>query len=70
MENDIMKAKINVTKEELDDHLDDIIDQVDIGKRYEINGDDYNITITSITQLMILMILKLLVLIFQYVRKF
>ena len=70
MENDIMKAKINVTKEELNDHLDDIIDQVDIGKRYEINGDDYNITITSITQLMILMILKLLVLIFQYVRKF
>ena len=48
VENDIMKAKINVTKEELDDHLDDIIDQVDIGKRYEINGDDYNITITSI----------------------
>ena len=48
VEKDIMKAKINVTKEELDDHLDDIIDQVDIGKRYEINGDDYNITITSI----------------------
>ena len=48
MENDIMKAKINVTKEELDSHLDDIIEQVDIGIRYEINGDDYNITIISI----------------------
>jgi tRNA/tmRNA/rRNA uracil-C5-methylase (TrmA/RlmC/RlmD family) len=43
-----MKAKINVTKEELENHLDDIIEQVDIGQRYEINGDDYNITITSI----------------------
>ena len=48
MENDVMKATINLNKEELDDHLDDIIDQVDIGKRYEINGDDYNITITSV----------------------
>ena len=35
-------------KEELENHLDDIIDQVVIGTRYEINGDDYNITITSI----------------------
>ena len=48
MENDIMKAKINVEKEELEEHLDSIIKQVDIKKRYEINGDDYNITITSI----------------------
>jgi hypothetical protein len=43
-----MKAKINVTKEELENHLDDIIEQVEIGQRYEINGNDYNITITSI----------------------
>ena len=48
LENDIMKAKINVNKGELEEHLDSIIKQVDIGKRYEINGDDYNITITSI----------------------
>ena len=48
VEKDIMKAKINVTKEELDDHLDDIIDQVDIGKRYEINGDDYNLLISPV----------------------
>ena len=47
-ENDIMKTKINLTKEELDNHLDDIIDQVVIGKRYEIKGNDYYITITSI----------------------
>ena len=47
-ENGIMKAKIKMTKEELDNHLDDIIRQVDVGERYEIKGEDYNLTITSI----------------------
>ena len=45
---DILKGKINKTKEEIEKNLDDIIDQIEIGKRYEINGKDYNILISPV----------------------
>ena len=43
-----MKGKINKTKEELENNLDEIIEIIEIGKKYEISGNNYNITITPI----------------------
>ena len=48
---DIIKGNINKNKEELEDSLDDIMKEIIIGKKYEINGNDYNITITPINDL-------------------
>ena len=44
----IMKGKINETKEEFQNNLDNFMNNIEIGKIYEINGDDYNVTITPI----------------------
>ena len=48
MEGDIMKGKTNKTKEEVENDLDQIMKTISIGKKYEITGNDYNITITPI----------------------
>ena len=48
---DIMKGKINKTKEELENSLDELMNDIEIGKKYEINGKDYNITITPINDI-------------------
>ena len=45
-DNTIMKAKVNKTKEEMINNLDDILDQIDIGTKYRINGKDYEIIIS------------------------
>ena len=43
-----MKGKTNKTKEELDNNLNEFIQIIEIGKKYEINGNNYNIAITPI----------------------
>ena len=43
-----MRGKINDTKEEFQDNLDIFMNNIEIGKIYIINGDDYNVTITPI----------------------
>ena len=48
---DIIKGKIDKPKEQLEDNLQEIMNEIDIGKKYEINGDDYNLTITPINDL-------------------
>ena len=48
IDGDIMKGKINKTKEEIENNLEEIIEIIEIGKKYEINGNNYNITITPI----------------------
>jgi len=45
---DIMKGKIYETKEEFQNNLDNFMNNIEIGKIYKINGDDYNVTITPI----------------------
>ena len=45
---DIIKGKTNKTKEEIEDNLKEIIDVIEIGKKYIINGDEYNMTISPI----------------------
>ena len=45
---EIIKGKTNKTKEEMEDNLKEIIDVIEIGKKYIINGDDYNMTISPI----------------------
>ena len=45
---EIMKGKINETKEEFQNNLDNFMNNIEIGKIYKINGDDYNVTITPI----------------------
>ena len=47
-DNNIIKGKINKTKEELEENLDKLMEEIEIGKKYKIYGDDYNITITPI----------------------
>ena len=47
-EDDIIRGKINKKKEGLENYLDELMEKVEIGKKYEINGDDYNITISPI----------------------
>ena len=48
IEGDIMKGKTNKTKEEIANNLPDIINAIEIGKKYEINGKDYNISISPV----------------------
>jgi len=43
---EIIKGKTNQTKEEI--NLDSIIKVIEIGKKYEIDGDDYNIRISPV----------------------
>ena len=47
-EGDINKAKINETKEEIETKLNNIINKIEIGKKYEINGKDFNISISPV----------------------
>ena len=51
LDEDIIKGTISKTKEELEDNLKEIMDVIEIGKKYEINGNDYNLTITPINDL-------------------
>ena len=45
---EIMKGKINETKEEFQNNLDNFMNNIEIGKIYKINGEDYNVTISPI----------------------
>ena len=45
---DFIKGETNKTKEEIEKDLDEIIEAIEIGKKYEITGDDYNIRISPI----------------------
>ena len=45
-EGEVIKGITKKTKEEID--LDSLIDSIEIGKKYEINGDDYNIRISPV----------------------
>ena len=45
---DIIKGKTNITKEKMEENLKEIINIIEIGKKYIINGDDYNMTISPI----------------------
>ena len=36
----------NKTKNEIKDNLSNIIDEIQVGQKYKINGDDYNIIIS------------------------
>ena len=45
---DLIKGKININKEELEKNLDDIMNVITIGKKYAINGRDYDMKITPI----------------------
>ena len=47
-EEDIIKGKTNKTKEDIQNNLDNIIKIIEIGNKYEINGDDYNILISPV----------------------
>ena len=47
----ITKGTINKEKKELETNLEEIMENIEIGKRYEINGIDYNFTITPINDL-------------------
>ena len=44
----IIQEKINMTKEEVLENIENAMDNYDIGKIYEIFGDDYNIKISPI----------------------
>ena len=45
---DITRGITNKTKEEIEEFLDDIISSIEIGKKYEIIGEDYNIRISPV----------------------
>ena len=45
---DLIKGKINIGKEKLENNLENIMKIINIGKKYEINGEDYDIKITPI----------------------
>ena len=47
-ENGIIKGQLNRKKEELEENLDEIMSLIEIGNKYKIKGDDYNITISPI----------------------
>jgi hypothetical protein len=51
LDGDINKGKIDKNKEEIEDNLKEIMEIIEIGKKYEINGNDYNMTITPIKDL-------------------
>ena len=50
-DNTVMKAKVNKTKEEVINNLDNILDQIDIGTKYKINGKDYEIIISPVNKI-------------------
>ena len=50
-EQDICFGKSNKNKEEIENNLDEIMKNIDIGKKYLIYGNDYNISISPINQL-------------------
>ena len=43
-----MRGEIDETKEELENSIDEFMENIDIGKKLKINGNDYNVTITPI----------------------
>ena len=45
---DILTGKINNTIEEIEKNLNNIVEQIEIGKKYEINGEDYNLLISPV----------------------
>ena len=47
-EDNIMKAKTNMTKETIVKNLDKLLEDIEIGKIYKIEGEDYNIKISPI----------------------
>ena len=51
LDNDIFHGEIKLEKEELEDKLNEIMQIIEIGQKYEINGKDYNISITPINDL-------------------
>ena len=48
---ELLKSNLTITKEELENELDKILEQIEIGKKYEITGNGYNLTITPINEL-------------------
>ena len=50
-EQDICYGKINKTKEEIGNHLNEIMENINIGKKYLIYGNEYNISISPINKL-------------------
>ena len=50
-DNTVMNAKVNKTKDEMVNNLDDILDQIDIGTKYKINGKDYEIIISPVNKI-------------------
>jgi hypothetical protein len=50
-EKDIIFGKTNKTKEEIWNNLDEIMQNINIGKKYLIYGNDYNISISPINEL-------------------
>ena len=53
IENNIIRNKTDVKKDEIIDKIDEIMDSIEIGKNYEITGEDYTLTIkpTNISSL-------------------
>ena len=47
-EGDIIKGKINITKKEIENNLEDIMNKIKLSQKYKIYGIDYNLTISSI----------------------
>ena len=60
----IIKGKINITKEKVENSLEDIMSLLAIGKKYEINGEDYDIKITPINCFIMLRCFKCILLLF------
>ena len=54
-----MKGKLNKPREEAEKDLDEIMKTISIGKKYEITGNDFDITITSINFIKIIRCFKL-----------
>ena len=50
IEKDIYIGKISNSKEELEKNIDKLIKKIEIGKKYEIYGDDYNVTISPVNE--------------------
>ena len=50
-EQDICYGKTNKTKEEIGNNLDEIMKNIDIGKKYLIYGNDFNISLSPINKL-------------------
>ena len=47
-EDDIIRGKIYKNKEGLENYLDELMKEVEIGRKYVIYGDDYNITVSPV----------------------